>query len=181
MKIVLATPLYPPDVAESAAYVKELAARLRNKYTVTIVAYGRLPEKIEGVDIIAVDKRRPLPIRLLAYTLNLLKAVGAADVLYVENGASVELPAAFVSLLTSTPLILHIGDQRAHEWAKHAILLRYIEALVMWRAKKVIIESPVTRPEILPFKPYPEGAFETYERSWKTHLEMLNGILYHGR
>src|SRR3989344_9051256 len=41
MKIVLATALYPPDIAPPAPYVKELATRLAANHEVTIVTYGR--------------------------------------------------------------------------------------------------------------------------------------------
>ena len=60
MKIVLATPLYPPDTEPTALYC-ELAKRLGQEkhHQVTIVTYGA-PRTNTWVAIIAVDKNKPL-------------------------------------------------------------------------------------------------------------------------
>lgn len=75
MKIVLATPLYPPDIAAPALYVKELAKRIATLHDVTIVAYANLPETMPEVRMIAVSKRQPLPLRLLTYFAALIRSV----------------------------------------------------------------------------------------------------------
>lgn len=179
MRIVIASPLYPPDVAVSAIYVKELAARLAKNNDVTAVVYGRLPEKISGAEILPVDKRRPLFIRLLHFFLVLRKAAQRADILYIENGPSVELPAGLAAFFTGKPLIIHIGDKAAHEYAKSHTLRRIIEAFAFRQAKKVIEESPFERPEILAFEPFPQSSFDEYERSWQKHLAYLEKLFEH--
>ena len=68
MKILIVTPLYPPDIAGHSAYVKELALRLREAHTVTILAYNHIPEKIEGVNIITIQKHLPTLVRLFLCT-----------------------------------------------------------------------------------------------------------------
>lgn len=179
MKLVLATPLYPPDVAEPAPYVKELAARLQETDDVTVIAYGHLPETVTGVRIVTVSKRRPLPIRLIAFTFALLRAARKADILYVQNGPSVELPAALVSLFARAPLIVRIGDKPAHERAKRRPLLGAIERFARKRAREVVTDSPLPRPEILPFAPRPAAAFDAFERSWKGHADALRDTFSH--
>ena len=141
MKIVLATPLYPPEIAEPAPYVKELAKRLSGRHAVTIVAYTRLPEKVSGVSIIVVDKHKPLFIRLVVYFFTLLRAAWHADIVYAMNGASVELPAALVALVTRRPFVFHIGDSVAHERAKQKQLLRFIERFAFARTKEVTVPT----------------------------------------
>ncbi len=181
MRILLATPLYPPDIAEPAPYVKELAKRLSKEHIVTIVAYGTLPEKIQGVRIIAVNKRRPLLLRLLAYTTALVRASRDADLIYAENGASVELPAGLVALITGRPLVIHIGDKDAHERAARNKLYFFIEKFAILRAQRTIIETPMKRPEILPLEPRPDAALAAYEASWSMHFNSLNTIFAHER
>jgi hypothetical protein len=179
MRIVLATPLYPPEIAEPAPYVKELAKRLSGRHLVTIVAYTRLPEKVPGVSIIVVDKRRPLPFRLLSYFFALLRAAQNADIIYALNGASVELPVALVSLIIRRPLIIRIGDTAAHTRAQEQWALRRIERFAFSRARRVVTDAPGTRPEILPFEPFPTEKMSAYEQSWKSHLRTLeNAFTY---
>jgi hypothetical protein len=179
MRIAIATPLYPPDIAEPAPYVKELAKRLSGRHTVTVIAYARLPEKVPGVEIIAIDKRKPLPLRLIAFFFALLKTAKKSDVLYTQNGPSVELPAWLVASLTRTPLVVHIGDTAAHEYAAGHPLRRTIESAALARARSVINSSPLVRPEVLPFVTPPVEQLAAYEESWNKHLEILENAFNH--
>lgn len=122
MKIVIATPLYPPDLAEPAPYVKELSIRMRKTHRITIATYANIPEKVSGVDIVSTSKQRPLPVRLMFYTLLLLRASHRANVLYAQSGSSVGLPIIIVHVLTHTPLVVHFFEDEAWERAteKHA-------------------------------------------------------------
>ncbi len=176
MKIIIATPLYPPDIASPAPYVKELAKRLKEKHEITVVIYGHLPEKVPGVSFVCVDKRHPLPLRLLRFSFALWKAVRDADMLYCENGASVELPAGLVTLFTRRPLIVHIGDPIARKNAEKNYLLKYIERFAARRAREVINETPTPRPEIIPLDPTPQAELDAYEKSWNTHINTLENI-----
>ena len=122
MKIVLATPLYPPEIGGPATYVKELAERLRDKHEIVIVAYASTSEKIEGTTLITVSKRRRLPVRLLKYTYVLWKAARDADVIYVQNAVAAGLPAVIVGRLRRVPVVIKfVGDEA---WER-ATQLRY--------------------------------------------------------
>lgn len=179
MKIVIATPLYPPEVGDPAPYVKELTKRLVENNEVIIVLYGHLPEKVFGASFVSVEKRHPLPLRLFRFTIALFRAAQKADMLYVENGASVELPAGIVALLTGKPLILHIGDNAAYNKSAKSLLLKSIHGFARRRAHKIVSAVPKTRPEILPFTPRPDAEFDAYERSWSTHVHDLEDIFAH--
>lgn len=180
MKIVLATPLYPPDIAEQACYVKEIATRLAHRgHDITVVAYAHIPEKIPGVRILAVSKRTLLPIRLIAYTRALTNVAHGADVIYAENGPSTELPIIFVSSLTRKPFVMHIGDIAARARAEKNIFLRFIERVARARARIVIDEMPIAQPEVLPFRAVPSTERAAYDASWETHIDSLIKIFTH--
>ncbi len=186
MKILIVTPLYPPDTASPAPYSKELATRLSNmtsgspKLEVSIVTYADIPEKIPNITIYCTSKRKPRLFRIFALTSLLLSAAKNADVLFVENGASVELPMYLASFLIRKPFILHISDISAHAHAQKNSLLGRIERLAVSRAKEIITETPLGRPEILPFAAYPTNEFALYEKSWDNHLHMLLEKFHHG-
>jgi hypothetical protein len=177
MRLVLASPLYPPDVAWPASYIKELAKRLAEEYEVTIVTYGRLPEQVRGVKIVAIDKRRMLPLRLIAYTIALWGALRRADVIYAQNGPSVELPLVIANFFLRRPLIAQWGDVPAHAYAQEHFARRMIERAAFGHAK-MINESPLPKPEILPLEPRPEAALAQWEESWQEHVRMLKAIFY---
>ena len=172
MKIVLATPLYPPDIAEPAPYVKELARRLAPDHQVTVLAYGRLPEKVPGVTIVAADKRHPLLVRLFLYTIALWRAARSADLIYAQNGPSIELPVAVVNFFLRRPLMARWGDEAAHAYAQKKFMRRTMERLAFGGAKTVM-DSPLPRPEILPLEPRPTAALAAWEESWQAHVREL--------
>ncbi len=172
MKIVLATPLFPPDIAEPAPYVKELAKRLARRHSVTVVAYGNLLEKVQGVELVAVDKRQPLPVRLLIFLFALLKASAGARLIYIQNGPSVELPAGLVARLLRKPLCMRLGDSAAHEYAQTHAWRRAIERFALRRARTINAPS-MARPEILPLEPWPDVPLAQWEASWQAHIEEL--------
>lgn len=181
MKIVLATPLYPPDVTWPAPYIKELARRLSPAHEISIVTYGDLPEQVEGVEIVSISKRVPRLMRLMRYTRALLKAAGKADVIYAENGPSVELPLVVASFVSRTPIIFHTGDERARVNSQKSAPLRALYSAAQSSAKKAASDSPLPRPEILPLDEYPTNEMAAYEASWQKHLEALEDLFTYAR
>ncbi|HEY5383472.1 MAG TPA: hypothetical protein VIJ88_02885 [Candidatus Paceibacterota bacterium] len=152
-----------------------MARRLAETHQVTIVTYGRLPEQVPGVTIIAVDKRRPLLPRLWSYRRALRHAARTSDVVYAQNGPSVELPLLFVSARK----VFHIADVRAHAYASRHFLRGVLEWLVS-RSVPLVKEMPSPKPEILPFAPRPEEALAKWDEEWKNHIDSLN-TMFHAR
>lgn len=171
MRIVLATPLYPPEVADAAVYAKELSRRLAPSHDVTVVAYAHLPEQVPGVRVVAIDKRRPRLARLRTFRKALTAAVQNADALLAINGASVELPLLLVKRPRSMPLLFLTADRSAHERGG------LLERLASARADRVVADLPPKRPEILPLEPTPDKELAAWEDAWKTHLTTLDSLL----
>lgn len=112
MKIILATPLFPPEIGGPATYVKEIAERLRGKHDITVVAQATTAEPVEGVRLITVSKRFPLPVRLVLFTSTLWRAARRADVIYAQNAVAAGLPAVIVGRLRGVPVVIKfVGDE----------------------------------------------------------------------
>ncbi len=173
MRILIVTPLYPPEVADAAVYAKELALRLSKNHKVTVIAYTHLPEEVRGVSIVTIDKRKQRFARLRAFRKAFIHAVKNTDAVLAINGASVELPLLFTFFPRSVPLIFCIADVAAH--------LRggLIEHLSFARADAIVRELPPRCPEILPFEPRPTEALTAYEASWTAHLRTLELLFSH--
>jgi glycosyltransferase involved in cell wall biosynthesis len=115
MKIIIATPLYQPEIAEPAPYVKKLAENLKNDHKITVIAYTNNKEEIPGTRLIAIQKNQPIVLRLIKYTFELSKASRDANVIYVPNGIASSLPAIIVSILNKTPIIIKFTGDEAWE------------------------------------------------------------------
>lgn len=112
MKIILATPVYPPEQSSPAKYIKELALKLRDHHELTIVAYASTSERIDGTTLFTISKRRPLPLRLIKYFITLYNAGEDADVIYVQNAMASGFPAVLVGRLRKIPVVLRfVGDE----------------------------------------------------------------------
>lgn len=175
MRIVVASPLYPPDIADPAPYVKEFAARLsRDGHDITVITYGHLPENVPGVAIMATDKRAPLLLRVARFTAALFRALKKADALYIQSGASAELPALIA--LALTPAKIDVLFRRSEEPPHKSFVRRLVRRLVLKRARIVETAKELVRPEIMPLEPYPARAFENYERAWREHGASFAGL-----
>lgn len=173
MRILIAAPLYPPDTAPAAAYTKELATRASKTHDVHLLVYGRLPERIEGVRISTVRKNLFLPIRILWFSMRLLYELAHTDILFAQNGPSVELPLFLVRLLRPVPYVFIVSDTDSHRMARHNRIRSHIEESVARHAIKTIADLPPVRPEILPLEAYPTQKMETYMHAWESHMSTL--------
>lgn len=112
MKIIIATPIYPPEIGGPATYTKELCAHLADAHDITVIAYTNSSEAFPNTRFVPVGKGRPLPVRLAVFFFKLLRASKGTDVLYVQNAMAAGLPVALVSLITGVPFVLKfVGDE----------------------------------------------------------------------
>ena len=181
MKITLATPLYPPEISDAASYVKELAKILSSKHEIVVLTYGYMPEKVKGVRIYTINKNNPLPIRLFLYFLALWKTSKGADVIYAQNGASVELPITIISMLRKVPVVLSFSDSEAHLRTSQKGIMKLIENLAMKKSVSAVKSFPMRRPIISPFKPRDKNEWYQYETSWVEHVNYLEKLFKNGR
>lgn len=151
MKVLIATPLYPPDIGGPATYARILEEAL--------------PLAGEGVAILSFGSVRHLPkgVAHLMYGFRLFRGVRTADVILALDPVSVGLPAALVSLLSGKPLVVKVVGDYAWEQgqqrygvtenldefvtlpARHFLfpvrVLLMVERFVAGRARKIIVPS----------------------------------------
>lgn len=196
MKIILATPIYPPEAGGPATYVKELSERLRRDHAITVVALTRNGEAFPGTTFIPVGKNRPLPLRLLSFTLKLFRAAKHADLIYVQNAMAAGLPAIIAGFLRRKPVIVKfVGDEaweratqrkltekrieeflRAPEGSLSIHLMMMIQGFVLRHAQCVTTPSAYLREEIIrAYKVKPNRAVVNYNAAEETetaHFEV---------
>lgn len=128
MKIIIATPIYPPEIGGPATYTKELCHRISKDYDITVVAYTDSYEAFPSTKLVPVSKRRPLFIRLVKYFLSVWKASKEADLIYVQNAMASGLPVALVSIFRGIPFILKfVGDEAWERATQHRLTNKPLE------------------------------------------------------
>lgn len=112
MRIIIATPIYPPEIGGPATYTKELCAHLSGAHNITVIAYTNSADAFPNTRLVPVGKGRPLPVRLGIFFLKLLRISKGTDVMYVQNAMAAGLPVALVHMLTGIPFVLKfVGDE----------------------------------------------------------------------
>lgn len=151
MKVLIATPLYPPDIGGPATYTKTLETEL----------------PAHGVAVVVVSfhtvRHFPKLIRHMVYMVKLFRATRDVDVMLALDPVSVGLPATLVSLIRMKPLVVKVvgdyaweeGQQRFHvkdnldifvtkpfnHYLAQVGMLRLVQKFVASRAKQVIVPS----------------------------------------
>lgn len=151
MKLLIATPLYPPYIGGPATYTKLLERELPSRgFSVHVVSFS-------GV------RRLPKIIRHLVYLYRLLRAGRKADALYALDPVSVGLPTLITARILRKRFFLRVAGDYAWEQANErygvmdtpdAFVLRdtnsfpfpitvlaHIERFVAQRAEKIIVPS----------------------------------------
>ncbi len=103
MRLVIATPLYPPEIGGPATYAKLL--------------FEGLPEKGIEVELVKFSDARHLPkiVRHIAYYRRVLKAARSADVVLALDPVSVGLPAMKAAQRAGKPFVVKIVGDYAWE------------------------------------------------------------------
>jgi hypothetical protein len=176
MNILILSPLFPPDTGAPAPYVKTLASKLTDQKT-SILIYGYLPETVPNVEIISIDKRSLLLLRLFKYTKALFQQAKIADLVIVNNGPSVELPFFFVSMIKKISFVYLESDALASKNKK--FIYRLTSSLLKKRSvlNLNLTDTTLYLPdEVLPFKETDVDKQQKQKIWWTNHLENLKKI-----
>lgn len=116
MRILITTPIWPPEIGGPATYAKELVQKLRDKHQITVLAFADDPEIVEGVQLVFVSKKAPLLIRQIRYLKMALALGKKADLIYAQNAMAAGVPSVITAKLLNKPLILKfVGDSAWEE------------------------------------------------------------------
>lgn len=137
MKIILATPIYPPDVGGPAEYVKKLAEELRARgVKIDILSYG---EGTSGESLWFVGRK--FIFRHFAYFFKLLWLARKADIVYAFDPMAVGLPAYLVSKIRGVKFVMRLGGdylwERDVEAGRAWTTLRGYYQSELWKEKKL--------------------------------------------
>jgi len=161
VKIIIATPLFPPEIESIAIYAKELAMRLKAKHQLRVLAYAGNWEEISDLKIYSINKRQPIFFRLINYFIKLSHLAKQADIIYAQNALASGLPAILVKIFFRKVVVINFFEDEALKRARHFSLteksweqflqkpeanfkinlIRKLQIWVLRRADKVLVSS----------------------------------------
>jgi len=126
MKILISTPIFPPEIGGPATYTMEVAQRLQERgHEIRIVAFTDVKPQVENLEVIPVRVRYPILGTFLRQTrvfFTLLSSVKSMDLIYLQDPVVVGVASLLVGKLVRKPLVLKfVGDSI---WEKEYSLRR---------------------------------------------------------
>lgn len=179
MHILIVSSLFPPDIAPTAKYVKLLAGNLSKPHKVSVLHFGHLPEQIKHVSCTSVSKGRSVLTRSFIMCRALIKESRQADVVLLQNGPSVELPALLAGLFLRRKTIYMISDQSAHARTKQHAFKKIIQQLVQKICMQTIYIDdlrPLLQPIMHPLEDIPEQTLHEHKEIWQAHSAQLEAL-----
>ena len=184
MKILLITPIFPPEIGGPATYSYEISRRLVERgHSVRVVTFADAKPKVKDVQVIPVRLNYRLLgslRRQLRLFFTILRAARGMDLLYAQGAVVVGFCSLIVGKLSKKPVVVKfVGDvawEQAVNTAKTAKLLEgfliqpeggfYIK-LIMWiqrfvfhQAAKVITPSYYLKNLLVQFYRVPGSKIE---------------------
>lgn len=105
MKILIATPLYPPDIGGPATYAKLLNDRLPSHgFTIKILSFKEV-------------RNWPKVIRHLLFFLKVLRRGRGVDIIFTQDPVSTGLPSLLAAKLLGKKLVVRVAGDYAWEQA----------------------------------------------------------------
>lgn len=105
MKLLIATPLYPPDIGGPAKYAKEIHEELlRRGHTAIVVSYTSL------------ERSLPMGLRHASYALRLLPRIISADAVLALDTWLTGIPVLIFGKIFRKKILIRIGGDIVWEW-----------------------------------------------------------------
>ncbi len=115
MKILISTPIFPPQIGGPATYTVEVSRRLQEKgHRIRIVAFTDERPQVENLKVIPVRTRYPILgtfLRQIKLFSTLLSAAKGMDLIYLQDPMVVGVASLLAGKLVGKPLVLKfVGD-----------------------------------------------------------------------
>lgn len=132
MKILLTTPIFPPEIGGPATYTCEISRRLLERgHDIRVVTFADTKPKVQGVKVIPVRLNyRVLGTlrRQLRLFFTILRAARGMDLIYAQGAVVVGFCSLIVGKLTGKPIVVKfVGDVAWEQAVNNGETKRYLE------------------------------------------------------
>ena len=193
-KILIATPLFPPEIGGPATYAHMLQEELPKRgFEVEIIPF-------------AAARRWPKLVRHIVYYRHLKEKAKSADIIYALDPVSVGLPAMWAARRSSKPFLLRVPGDYAWEQGqvrfgvkdtldeyvqnpkKYSIFVRFlakIQSAVAQSATKVVVPSQYMKSIVTTWGVHPANIVPIYSALFplpveQTRAEIRRSLGYKG-
>ena len=130
-KILITTPIFPPEGRGPATYTHQLVSKLAGKQvSAKVITFTQNPVEVEGVEVVSI----PTGGGMVGRQTKLIKKIWAmgknADVIYAQGADVVGLASILVGKLLHKPVVIKVvGDlavEMERDFHKKGILIKWL-------------------------------------------------------
>lgn len=160
MRVLVVSPIYPPEIGGPASYVPALARTLGKNHKVTVITFCRQTpiQSSHNYRLIHIPLTRFGFLRQMNLLAQIIRAAWSADVIYAQGSITVGLASFLSAKLFRKPVVLKfVGDELwenyRYQKTKQASLenfyqrslspkfLTWLHRLVLRRANRLVVPS----------------------------------------
>lgn len=142
MKILITTPLFPPELHHPAHFSKNLATHLSRHHTVDLLVYSDNPESLLVGKVINIPKKKNLFLKIPIFIKKSYDVLKNADVVILNQAGFFSLLAFLLAKLLSKKIIVKMKEDESGEKKKQfgknytQLKLRLIDAMQKFILKR---------------------------------------------
>lgn len=114
MKILITSPICPPEIGGPATYVSELGKRLSESHGITVITFTQKPKRIKKCKIVSIPHHKHflgILFRQLKLAAAIYKYAVSADIIYAQGPVVVGFTSIIIGKLIGKPTIIKfVGD-----------------------------------------------------------------------
>ncbi len=136
MKILISTPLFPPENHYPANFSKDFAAHLQKMgHDIVVTTFSNFPEKVEYVKIVHVRKDKNIFLRMVLFFYQMIKHVGKQEVVVLKQAGFSSFLTVLVAKVFRIKVILKMKEDEAEVRIERQKISP--ESFTIWRVKKL--------------------------------------------
>ena len=114
MRIVIPTPIMPPQIGGPATYVSQLAREWGGEHEITVLTFTQHPTPIKGVRMVVIPvflHRFGTLLRQTTLAIKLTRSAITADVIYAQGPIVVGMASVIIGKIVNKPVFIKfVGD-----------------------------------------------------------------------
>ena len=108
MKILIATPLFSPEIPEPAQYVNKISYSLEKENAIHIISYGKKGSQINNNAITVIPKDKAVLVRMFLFFWAVLNQAKHYDIIFIQDAVAVGLPTILAAKISRTKTVVRL-------------------------------------------------------------------------
>lgn len=144
MKIVIPTPIFPPEIGGPATYVYELAKRLSTEHEIIIITFTQDPQPVKNTNVVSISLHKHflgILFRQLKLAIAIYKYGKNSDIIYAQGPVVVGFTSTIIGTALNKPTIIKfVGDIAWEEAERRGETELDLEAFLNKKKKSLSIK-----------------------------------------